>query len=170
MGEIRCEACGTILNHVNEACPNCLPRLAERPPTLPQMQGPEPEHYEQCSGCVGLEQEVKDLQRQLAEAQEKIAQYGKGCEDCEVCIAGHAQHDELCGYIMDKLKSLDLMPEPSMGEYQHVDILVECIAVLKGALKRIEDMAERPRCVCGRPTGTDAIAACARKALEGSAE
>lgn len=35
----------------------------------------------------------------------------------------------------------------------------------RAALERIEDMAVRPRCVCGRPTGTRAIHAVAVKAL-----
>ena len=37
---------------------------------------------------------------------------------------------------------------------------------LRAALERIEAMSERPKCVCGRPTGTAAIKACAREALQ----
>lgn len=39
------------------------------------------------------------------------------------------------------------------------------VATLREALARIEAMAERPRCVCGRLTGTAAIQSCARAAL-----
>jgi hypothetical protein len=37
---------------------------------------------------------------------------------------------------------------------------------LREALERIEGMAGRPKCLCGRPTGTPAIRQCARAALE----
>ena len=37
---------------------------------------------------------------------------------------------------------------------------------LRAALERIEAMSERPKCVCGRPTGTAAIKACALEALQ----
>lgn len=30
---IHCGCCGTLLNHINEPCPNCLPGMAWRPPT-----------------------------------------------------------------------------------------------------------------------------------------
>lgn len=30
-----CSSCGTPLHHRDEACPNCLPSMAERPPTFP---------------------------------------------------------------------------------------------------------------------------------------
>ena len=38
---------------------------------------------------------------------------------------------------------------------------------LRVALERIDGMAGRPKCLCGRPTGTPAIRQCARAALEG---
>ena len=37
---------------------------------------------------------------------------------------------------------------------------------LREALERIDGMAGRPKCLCGRPTGTPAIRQCARAALE----
>ncbi len=39
-------------------------------------------------------------------------------------------------------------------------------AVLLEALERIEGMAERPSCICGKPTGTAAIKSCANQAIE----
>ena len=32
-----CGECGTPLYHIDEACPNCLPGMADRPPTNPAV-------------------------------------------------------------------------------------------------------------------------------------
>lgn len=40
------------------------------------------------------------------------------------------------------------------------------LAVAVGALERVREMAARPKCICGTPTGTAAIQACAIKALQ----
>ena len=44
-----CHVCGTPLHHINEACPNCLPRMAERPPTFI------------CPSCSAKEAEIARL-------------------------------------------------------------------------------------------------------------
>jgi len=49
--------------------------------------------------------------------------------------------------------------------YDNAYKLEERILSLRAALERIADMAVRPHCLCGLPTGTGAIEACARRAL-----
>ena len=41
---VSCSSCGTPLEHRDEPCPNCLPRMAWRPPThkMPEPREPEP--------------------------------------------------------------------------------------------------------------------------------
>ena len=41
---------------------------------------------------------------------------------------------------------------------------------VRGSLERIRDMAVRPQCLCGRPTGTAAIRSCAESALQQQSE
>ena len=50
-----CHVCGTPLHHINEACPNCLPRMAERPPTFI------------CPSCSAKEAEIARLREALSE-------------------------------------------------------------------------------------------------------
>jgi hypothetical protein len=45
------------------------------------------------------------------------------------------------------------------------DELRQELTQAREALQRIHDMAERPQCLCGRPTGTTAIKQCARAFL-----
>ena len=56
---------------------------------------------------------------------------------------------------------------PNTEKTTRVEALEARVAVLEGALQRINDMAGRPRCVCGTQTGTAAIKACAKQALGG---
>jgi len=57
---------------------------------------------------------------------------------------------------------------PLMGAMERRVLNRELKAKIQGlveALERIHGMAERPACVCGRPTGTAAIKQCAQQAL-----
>ena len=66
----RCAQCGTPLTHINEACPNCLPGLAERPPIYPQPQ-PIPREPEPCQSCAMYEAELtrlRDIERLAGES------------------------------------------------------------------------------------------------------
>jgi hypothetical protein len=45
------------------------------------------------------------------------------------------------------------------------DAMVELEREARETIERIEGMAVRPHCLCGRPTGTAAIQACARAFL-----
>jgi hypothetical protein len=57
-------------------------------------------------------------------------------------------------------------PPGSGEEYctEHCILRAE-IARLRAALERIDGMSDRPRCVCGRPTGCDAVRLAAQRAL-----
>ena len=60
----KCGVCGTLLCHINEACPNCLPELAERPPTHVGNPGWE---------IQDLRKRLKESERQLAAMQAENA-------------------------------------------------------------------------------------------------
>ena len=54
-----CSVCGTPLHHINEACPDCLPKMAERPPTYYPAYA-----YQPCPSCAALRARLREVEEE----------------------------------------------------------------------------------------------------------
>lgn len=101
-----CSCCGTPLTDINEPCPNCLPKMAWRPPTIlgnPSLQN-DPQQEEPKQYCCEADYHCRDLDpaemRKAMVAMMILAKHicygfdelelGKGVDEC-----GEPLHTEL---------------------------------------------------------------------------
>ena len=116
--KVRCQICDTQLEHLDEACPNCLPGRAERPPINQQLTDMTLRYLKMCTLNAGAGKVIKELESQLRAANARIAKLEEAAEFFEQyshhewkCFKyRHPNSDATCTCGYDSYKAL--LPDP----------------------------------------------------------